>query len=54
MEFLNLEQIREFPKPLDADEELKNNYINLEKAPSPLCIIAVKRLINQNRENILL
>ena len=27
MEFLNLEQIREFPKPLDADEELKNNYI---------------------------
>ena len=52
MEFLNLEQIREFPKPLDADEELKNNYINLESTLSLSCVYhAVKRLINQNRES---
>ena len=38
MEFLNLEQIREFPKPLDADEELKNNYINLESTLSLSCV----------------
>lgn len=52
MEFLTLEQIEGFPKPLDADEELKNDYINLESTLSLSCVYhAVKWLINQNRES---
>lgn len=52
MELLTLEQIEGFPKPLDADEELKNDYINLESTLSLSCVYhAVKWLINQNRES---
>jgi len=52
MEFLTLEQIEEFPQPMDADEEMKNNYINLESILSLSCVYhAVRWLINQNRES---
>ena len=52
MEFLTLEQIEELPQPMDADEEMKNNYINLESILSLSCVYhAVRWLINQNRES---
>jgi len=52
MEFLTLEQIKKYPQPITADEELKNEFINLESTLSLSCVyLAAKWLINQNKES---
>ena len=52
MELFTLEQIKEFSHPIEADEDLKNEFINLESTLSLSCVyLAVKWLINQNKES---
>jgi hypothetical protein len=52
MELFTLEQIKEFSHPIEADEDLKNEFINLESTLSISCVyLAVKWLINQNKES---
>ena len=49
----NLEQIQEFVQPLEASEEQKNEYINLESTLSLSCVyLACKWLIAENREKV--
>ena len=52
MELFTLEQIKEFSHPIEADEDLKNKFINLESTLSLSCVyLAAKWLINQNKES---
>lgn len=52
MELFTLEQIKEYPQPIKADEEIKNEFINLESTLSLSCVyLAAKWLINQNKES---
>ena len=52
MELFTLEQIKEYSHPIEADEDLKNQFINLESTLSLSCVyLAVKWLINQNKES---
>ena len=53
MNLFNLEQIEKFVQPLEASEEQKNEYINLESTLSLSCVyLACKWLIADNRERV--